>query len=283
MMANREPNFKIDRVEKLAGFPMADIPNGHYGWILCRGFFHSEQRDFYLYVNQLSNIFLKNLLIDNINTFLIIHHADLSADIYINELLLKFRMMAKRDIKPNEFIYTKDIADIDEIMFDGIEIKNDDNIIFCFKKGWRLGLFFDFNLYGTDQLLDVNALYHELGKYYKYLMFKETYSVIENEPTFKRMFNDGWFPFVQILGNEFERLADFYRDKEKLKGLIEKLISNFDENRISSFTNNWWSKSLFKDKQPIIESGIESYLTGKFIACIKTLFRRLRASSGLVM
>jgi hypothetical protein len=94
---------------------------------------------------------------------------------------------------------------------------------------------------------------------------------------FKEMLNDGWFPFVQMLGGEFEQLSVFYKDKCKFADSINKLLDNFNEDRIRAFTGNWWRNSIFgdKEKQPIIESGIGSYLTGNYIACIKTLYSEI--------
>ncbi len=207
-------HLKLDKVDKLCGFTMTDLPNDHYGWFMCKGFVHSDHSEFYQYVDQFSDIFLKGLRIDSISSFLVLHHKDLSADVYVNDLPLKIRIMAKRDLSDGELATTKDIADIDELMFEGIEIKEDDCIIFCFKKGWKLGLFFDLIPDGTENFLDVDALYHELGNHYKYLTFQATYAVLENKPQFQKMLVDGWFPFVQILGRSFEQLAVFYRDKD---------------------------------------------------------------------
>ena len=266
-------HLKLENVKKLSGFLMADMLPGQYGWILTRAFVHSDQKEFYKYINQISNIYLKDLLLDEIHAFLVIIHQDLSADVYVNSLPIEYQIMAKRDLQ--RYVRKDDIADINALRFKGLEIKPDDNVIFCFKKGWKFGLFFDFTSYGEDSLMDVESLYRELGKHYKYLMFQDEYAILEHEATFEPMFEDGWFPFSQLLGGEFQSLSTFYKDKEKFAGLIDNFLDSFNEKRINSFVSNWWRSPIFKEKQTIIESGIKSYLSGDYISCIKNLYSEI--------
>jgi hypothetical protein len=271
-------HYRLDKVQPLAGFAAADIPPEAFGWILTRAFVCSDDPTFYLYCDQISKMFLSRYFIDAINHFLVVIHVDLSADVYVNHFPIQIKILAKRDMKAGEPIRYNDIADIAEIRFPGIDIKENDSVIFCFKKGWKFGLFFDLCPADRKSTLDVGRLFHDLGSYYRYLTFQELYSVMENKPLFEPMFADGWFPFIQLLGGDFEELAKCYEHKSDFPSNVDRFLSRFDKNRINTFVNRWWKNPSFNSKQKILEAGIDAYLLGTeagYINCIKTLYSEI--------
>jgi hypothetical protein len=254
------------------------MPPESYGLILTRAFVCSDDRDFYTYCDQISKSFLNRFFVDTINHYLILIHRDLSTDVYVNEFPMQAKILAKRDVKAGEAIGYRDIADIAEIRFPGIDIKESDCIILCFKKGWKFGLFFDLNPADGKSTLDTKNLFHDLGGYYRYLSFQEVYLILKNEPLFEDMFADGWFPFIQLLGGDFEELAALYKHKQDLPDNIDKFLNKFNKERIELFVNRWWKNSLFKSKQGILEAGVQAYLLGKkagYINCVKTLYSEI--------
>jgi hypothetical protein len=270
-------HMHLKKVQPMAGFAAADILPKSFGWILTRAFVCSDDPSFYLYCDQISKMFLTSYFIDNIFNYLILVHIDLSADIYVN-FPFQAKMMPKRETKAGEPIYQNDIADIAELRFPGINIKENDSVIFCFKKGWKFGLFFDFNPADRKSILDVKRLSHDLGSYYRYLTFQELYSILENKPLFEFMFADGWFPFIQLLGGDFEELTSCYKHKSEFPNNVDRFISKFDKDRIKTFVNRWWKNPLFESKQKILEAGIETYLLGTeagYINCVKTLYSEI--------
>jgi len=271
-------HYRLDRVQPLAGFAAADIPPEAFGWILTRAFVCSDDPTFYLYCDQISKMFLNRYFIDAINHFLVVIHVDLSADVYVNHFPIQIKILAKRDTKAGEPIRYNDIADIAEIRFPGIDIKENDSVIFCFKKGWKFGLFFDLCQMDRQSILDVTRLHHDLGSYYRYLTFQEVYSVLENEKVFKAMFLDGWFPFIQLLGGDFEELAKHYEHKLDFPRNVEMFLSRFGKDRISAFVNRWWGNQIFESKRKILEAGIDAYLLethAGYITCVKTLYSEI--------
>lgn len=271
-------HFRLDKVQPMVGFSTEDVDKGAMVKVLAKAFVTSDQPDFYLYVDQIAGLFLNKFLIDGIHTYLIVIHKDLSADIYVNDVPIIIQTMLKKSVKAGEPVMVKDIADIKELKFSGIDIKDTDSIIFLFKKGWKFGLFFDFNQTDKKSKLDVNKLYSSLGMHYKYLMFQDEYSILENQKTFDELFKDGWFPFLQLLGGDFKNLAKYYKDKNRFFSSIKTLMDSFNKSRIDSFTNRWWSNRIFSDKKPIITAGIEAYLKGTdldYIVAIKTLYSEI--------
>src|SRR5438876_802980 len=84
-----------------------------------------------------------------------------------------------------------------------------DIIVFCFKAGWRFGLFFDFTYsqFQKDYVVDGDVLQKDLGKHYRQLLFDYLYKLVENTATFTELKKDGWFPYVEIINNEYKTLT----------------------------------------------------------------------------
>jgi hypothetical protein len=243
--------------------------------VQTRGSIVSDNPLFYTYIDQISGIFLKTVLVGHVFQFLVLIHENLSADLYLNDLPVKVLMMTKRDLKKGEVITTGDIADIQQLSFEGINIKDTDKIIYCFKVGWKFGLFFDLN---REDPLNIPAMEGELGALHRYLSFQYIYDVFESKPHFDMLLEDGWFPFIEILSLEFKELSEAYKNLPDPQGQVQKIVTKFNEERIERIVNKWWKKEVFLDKKTILESGIQSYLgddTNGFIACIKILLTEI--------
>jgi len=253
--------------------------NGEMINVLVKDFITSDYKEFYTYIDQITPIFFsEDYRIDRISNFLIITHQDSTADIFINNIPIILHIMGKRVISPGDIIKSNDIVDILSLKFEGIEISKEDNIIFCFKKGWKFGLYFDFRQRNKENILDVDELYIELGSHYKHLAYEEEYSFLENSSIFNQMFVDGWFPFIQLLGGEFKKLSSLYEHKEVFDSLITEFLNTYDRKRIYSFIEYWWKNEIFNEKKIIICAGIEAFLTNTesgFINCIKNLYSEI--------
>lgn len=261
----------FEAVENFAGFAVETAKPGEIVKVQTRGSLISDDALFHKYIDQITGIFLKNEFVNAIHQFLVLIHDNLSADIYLNDIPTKVLMMTKRDFEKGEVIRVNDMADISKLSFEGINIRDTDKFIYCFKVGWKFGLFFDLH---RDDGLDIEAMQSELGSLYRYLSFQYVYDVLESKPQFDLLIKDGWFPFIEIIGSEFKEVSAAYQNLTDPQSRIEELISKFDQERIARITNKWWKKKLFKDKRDILETGMDSYLRNDskgFIACIKTL------------
>ena len=268
-------HFHFDKVENITGFVTKNVKvkKGDLVEILSRASITSDQPEFYIYIEQICNIFLnpKGILINNVYQFLILIHEDLSADLYINDFPVAIECCSKRDIKKGEMIHENDIADIRSLKFPGFEIKEIDKVIYCFKAGWKFGLFFDLVRNGK---LDNKALYLSLGTLYRNLSFQYVYEVLESETQFNEMMKDGWFPFIELLGTDYKTLIKTYQDKFGFENKIKGLLDSFNKERIKRITSKWWNKQIFNDKKKILEAGINAYLRDDddgYINCLKTL------------
>lgn len=272
----------LNKVTDFAGFSTENVKNQDTVKVLVRAALTSEDEEFYGYTEKISSIFLgKNRITDDaIYQFLVVIHQDLSADLYLNDFPVLTEVKAKRDLKKGEIVMQSHIADIRKVKFPGIEITETDKIIYCFKVGWRFGLFFDLTAHrnlatpGTPEKLDLEQMMTSIGQLKRYLNFYHVYKALASDEQFQEMIKDGWFPFIEISGWEYKKLTEIYQNKFDFESRVGTLMDNFSQERIKRITEKWWRNQIFSKKRPLIEAGISAYLQNDqpgFINSIKTL------------
>ena len=276
-------HVRLNKVEHIAGFLHRVLPDGQCEVGTSHGL-TSDDPIFYRHIEQVSNIYFNSAElsanINNIHSFLILIHSDLSADIYINDFIVETQVRLKRNLETYEsgmLIMKNDIADIYELSFSGIEIQDSDSIVCCLKVGWKFMLYFDYLNQGRKS--DITTRQRILGRLYRYLTFEKVFWTLESEKCFKEMIDDGWFPFIEILGRDYEEFAIIYQSGQPIsENTVKGLLDRFDESRIETMTNRWWEHPLFEEKRALLQAGIDAFLGGTksdYINCIKTLYSEI--------
>lgn len=281
-------HIRIEQTNPVAGFVVENARAGEEAKILYRAHLTSDDSDFYGYVEKFCGMFLPaNVLINSLHQFLIVIHKDLSADLYINDFPVALEMKSKTDIEKGQLVGLGDIADIRRLRFSDIGIDENDQVIYCFKVGWRFGLFFDLSAgrtkpvgedLATQNTLQLEELETSLGRLYGYLSFYHVYKTLEAESQFKDMVNDGWFPFVEILATDFKYLSEAYANTFDLENKIVALTARFTNERIGQITGKWWQKQHFEGHRAQIQAGIDAFLQNTRagnINCIKNLWSEM--------
>ena len=248
----------------------------------------SDSPVFHTYINQISNIYFGSSEFSaNVNTihgFLILIHDDLSADVYINDFEVKAEIRLKRNLELGTLVRGNDIADILELRIPDIDIQDSDSVICCLKIGWKFLLYFNFLSEGRR--FDIASMQMELGRLYRYLSFQYVYHTLESEDCFKEMIDDGWFPFVEILGKDYKELAAMYQNgKSTSDHAVKALLGKFDESRLRELTDQWWNNLLFQEKRELLQAGIDAFLRGTkgdYINCIKNLYTEIEGIMRLL-
>lgn len=271
-------SIQLDPENKFAGFAAENGASGNVIKVISREYCNSDNPLFHEYIDQISKIFFQQFPPEIMNDFLIVIHKNNVADIYHNENLpISFKMLAKGKVEKKELISNNRIADITELKFSNIEFSPTDSLIFCFRRKWNFGLYFDFREYNGKEIVDslnIEELYKTLGTHFKQLLFKSVYSVYENHVLYKNMLSDGWFPFIQLIEDDFLLLSKYYNEKDFFTKEINSFPDRFNEERVMKFVNNWWSCELFNKKRKLLEVGIKAYFNNDsdgFISCIKNL------------
>ena len=105
-------HISLSKVQDIGGFATENAEKGEQKKVLTKGAVTSDQKEFYIYTEQISEMFLNktNILINEVYQFLVIIHKDLSADLYINNFPVVAEIIAKREIQKGEAISQNDIA-----------------------------------------------------------------------------------------------------------------------------------------------------------------------------
>lgn len=283
----------FDFVEDIGGFNIENVefaPNETVTLkILNRGMFTSEQPEFYRYIEPFCARYLypKNVFIDSVYQFLMVIHADQSGDLYINNFQVNMEVTPKRDMKAGEILMHSDVANSQKVSFPTIKIVATDRIIYCFKVGWRFGLFFDLKTriehlesdsLNKDELLDIEAMQISIGDLRRYLLYYETFQILASESQLQGLIKDGWFPFVEIISGEYKALSEIYLDRFSFENRINMFLNGFTEARIKEITGRWWIKGIFSEKKSILEAGVNAYLQNTpdgYINAIKNLLTEI--------
>ena len=251
---------------------------GETGEACIYAFFDSSQEAFHRITPQLGGQYLHAKLgwLGDWPEFLIVIHNDLNAEAYIGCVPVAMAFRAKRNIQAGTQVPAHHLADITEAHIEGVKIVDSDSIIYCFRHDWRFGLYFDL---GPSLRKDCRKsdLAKELGAAYRHLMFFDDYAGAR-ELHDKGLENDGWFPFVELLGREFISLIDAYRDSDQKVALLQSFLKKFDKGRLEEFIKYWWDDDVLESKKEIIMAGVDAYLTDSqsgFIAAIKTLYSEI--------
>jgi len=257
---------------------MSNGKPGDIGWVLTRASLTSDDPLFHRVIENMTPAYFGRaevqVFADAVAQFLFVLHGDGSADIYVNDFVTLVEMLARRPMEAGAVVTDRDIADIRRVRFPGINFDPDDKVVYCFKAGWKFGLFFDLS---SPRSSTVDELELAWGTLRRRLTYEHVYEgLVGLDAAYMRA--DGWFPFVELIGTDFRTLRDAYSPTGDLDGLVERVVASFDAARLKVIMARWWAKPVFKPKQALLEAGVEAFLSGTSagaIQCIKTLHSEL--------
>ncbi len=244
----------------------------------------SDTPKFYKLMEEITKIYFSfaevQMNVNDIHSFLILVHSDLSADIYFNDFRIAAKVRSKRDVENFEVgapIWHSDIADVHELDFLDIDIQDTDSVICCLRVDWKFLLYFNFVHRGRRT--DLASMQIDLGRLHRYLSFQDVYHTLEAKACVQDMMDAGWFPFVEILGKDYKELAAAYQNEISAPdNTVRTLLDSFDESRIKGMTEKWWRNHLFREKRKFLQAGIEAFLRrteSDYISCIKNLYSEM--------
>lgn len=253
--------------------------------VVMRGSFTSDDPMFPTYSEKLDEIFLhpNGVNADGVFQYLAILHADLTADVYVNNFDVLLEIRAKRPTQAGEMAMLSDIADIQKVKFPSMAIHETDKVVYCFKVGWRSGLYF--NLMpreGTNapvmENLSLDEMEKSIGSLRRILMFYNVYKLLASESDLEMLLDEGWFPFIEIVSGNFKTIGEIYKSGFEVESRLTSLLDTFTADRIKEIASKWWSKPIFNQKKTLLEAGVDAYLLGTesgYIMSIKTLVSEL--------
>lgn len=230
-----------------------------------------------LYLNHFFNEM--NIDMSGIGNFVIQISPDNEVHVEINTPLkgsILAKGPSKQKIKKGDPVTKNQIADIKELEMPYIEIKENWGKIVFFSVNSKRGLYLDLTPLDVNSDFFSYPLEKPLAQLYTYLTFPE---LIETFPKIqKKLIKRGWFPFIHLLGTDFERLSSAIEKKLKIDEIEKEIIDSFDDEYILSLVDEWMKNPLFqthKSHEDIIRRGIDRYLNNDYISAIHILIPRI--------
>ena len=263
-----EPEVRLG--DDPAGLLMSSAKDGEQAKVLRKAFFTSYDDNHRHFFDQILYCLLK-LDRQELNRVIVVIREKQYHIYHAFPMIMEVR--AKGDIPAGGIVLKKHILDIRAVRFKDaifdLDLRDGDKFAWLFRIGWSFGLYFDF----TGKM-KTSELWLELGWCYRKIMFHSLYSFLSVQENFDRLLDIGWFPFAQILDDEFESLRFGIDDTENLKAIEEGIADSFTKERIMGFTKYWWKNDIFREKKDLITAGINAYLGGGddgIINCITNL------------
>ncbi|MEK6775495.1 MAG: hypothetical protein AABY87_01275 [bacterium] len=262
-----------------AGYSMTAIRGGGTVQVSVREFVSSEDGD--LFISRLEGIpqSLISMLPQSagitpsvVDHLLAIIRRDRTGTIYVNELKTSLLMRTRREDKAGDFIYLKDVIDIDRMRFEGVDIPDDAGIAVLFSVGWRKGLYYDLNPTGHNPVPRNYDLEVALGQYYAYLLFQDLFKISEQD--WKEFIKQKWFPFIYLGQPLLKRMIEHVRAGWQLDDLLDEIATEtkclLEESRAV-----WRDNPYISDHVELIERAADRYLNNDFISTASILFPRI--------
>ena len=228
--------------------------------------FHTIAKNFVAVVEHAAALQRKSIPLETARTVLLRMRLDNSADVWIDNAALVIEAIAKRAMQAGTAVFDHDIADVVGMDFPQVKIEPEDRIICIFRVGWRFALFFDFNPAGA---FDRKSMRRDMGTLYRILRYRNVYDTVANSFLFERLVSAGWFPFVEIMGREFDQLASLSEAGLSLDGCEEEIGDAFTPERLQHMLDRWIRQPHFASKEAILRAAIAAYERRDPVASIK--------------
>jgi len=209
---------------------------------------------------------------DIVNMVAIIRR-DRKATVHINAPA-KFTGQARRPrpLRAGTPIDRDDIADVKEIVFEGIDFPTDAGVVIVFSVGWRKGLFYDLAPVCPGRVLRDYEIPGLLGGCYAYLLFRNRFTLSETD--WLTLFESEWFPFAALPENTIEKIIEYGRTGQSLDDLLGRVESDVLE-VVPRQMAIWESIESFKEHMTVFRTALERYEAKDYTSCIHLLYPRI--------
>jgi hypothetical protein len=274
--------FNTNLIHPIHGFSEADAQEGEQVRLRTRGFISSEDGDTLIkYLEGFPSVILRQVsdqgvpspsLVDHL---LVIIRSDQSATLYCNELSYQIRIRAKRDIAAGQTIFEDDIADIERLEFENVDIPSDAGVLFVFSIGWRKGFYFDFTplLPGEDGGARTYDLQVALGQHYAYLNFQHLFKITVAE--WEAFYADKWFPFISLRPGTLRSIINYLRNGWPVsESLMNQVVSDVAEDA-NQWLQHWATVPALAEHMSFLRAAVKRYQERDYISAGSILYPRI--------
>lgn len=271
--------YKIRLQTPIHGVCIESTESGKKAKVAIKNFVTGyDGEKFFLPLEDFTHLFLNqwqkktHLSLTHIENCVIVINKERIATVSVN-CPVTSEILSKEDVEKGSLVFKDSVGDIRKIFIHGVKIPPDCGLIHLFSLNWRRGLYFDFSplLYPDHQRNeDLSSLFASL---YAYLFYPE---IFRSPPDIQRqLFELGWFPFIRILGRDYEALFKKAINKIPFENIENQILGRFDAIQINKMYDSWMQKRIFVPHKNLIRKGIDEYLEGDPISAIHILYPRI--------
>ncbi|MFG1350458.1 hypothetical protein [Xanthobacter autotrophicus] len=212
--------------------------------------------------------------LDMANTILLVIRPDNTAELWVDAAAVTHEITLKRpgSLAAGTVLFENDIADVRGMWFPLIEVGAGDRILCIFREGWRFGLLFDGNSKGE---LSVDDAKRDLGNLYRRMKYAGLYAAMAHQPTFGQLVGAGWFPFLELMSGEFEKLISMCQSGFDLDEDEKSLVEKFGEARLDRMFDRWMQRPHLKSRESILRSAVNNFKARDPVSVIKTVLTEI--------
>lgn len=193
--------------------------------------------------------------------------ADRSAQLWVDSVATSVEVIAKRAIEAGQPVFSGDIADVVGMRFPAVDLQPTDGLMYLFRRNWRFGLYYDLRLDGS---LDLDELATNLAAIYRNLSFRHLYDTVGDSSAMEALVAAGWFPFVDIAGDEFHALASSYRADIGVQAAEGAFADQFGPERIDRIRERWLAHPILGDRRLVLGAALDAFNRGDHVSAVKT-------------
>lgn len=212
--------------------------------------------------------------LDMANTVFLVMRPDNSAELWVDAAAVMHEIALKRpgSLVAGTVLFENDIADVRGMWFPLVEVGSADRILCIFREGWRFGLLFDGNTKGELSIDDAKL---DLGSLYRRMKYAGLYTAMAHQATFYQLVGAGWFPFLELMSGEFERLISMCQSGFELDDSEKALVEKFGEARLDRMFDRWMQRPHLKSRESILRSAVNTFKARDPVSVIKTVLTEI--------
>lgn len=229
--------------------------------------FHSAVPGFCGELSRLAGEVGVSLNLEKADSIFLRVRADRSAQLWVDSVATSVEAITKRAIGAGQPVFSGDIADVVGMRFPAVDLQPSDGVMFLFRCNWRFGLYYDLRLDGS---LNPDELATNLAAIYRNLSFRHLYDTVGDSSAMKSLVAAGWFPFVEIAGEEFSSLANSYKAQLEVQVSEEALADHFDTQRIDRLRERWLAHPILGGRRLVLGSALDAFVRGDYVSTVKS-------------
>jgi hypothetical protein len=271
--------LRFKDVEPLAGFSAEPAQTGQNVKIWTQLAIDSDTPLFHRLVDSLDGVVRhmaekagNSVNLRRADTILLVIRPDNSAELWVDTAAIAMQCRLKRAVAARTVIFESDIADVTGMSFPCVTIGEKDKVLCWFREGWSFGLAFDFN---PDGKLDLVWFSTALGTLHRQLHYRHLYQAVNDPAISGPLLTAGWFPFVEIITNEFRELAAHAEAGFDIAEVEPKIVAAFDVTRIAHLFERWVAKPHFSAKAVLLKEAVEAFTAQKPASAIKIILTEI--------